>query len=99
LNPEALDSGVPLDYPWFRVWVLCSLRANGDLTMTRFDSSSFFRGFGRVLDLGGATTPTYARRARWHRDDAAAIASDWRAVWGDLGQAYGRVRQRDQGQG
>lgn len=67
--------------------------------MTRFDSSSFFRGFGRVLDFRGAVVPTYARRARWHRDDNAAIAADWRAVMGDLGHAFARVRQRDAGHG
>lgn len=63
--------------------------------MNRLDSKSFFRGLGRVLDLRGSVQARYARRARWHRDDRAAIASDWRAVWGDLGTAYSRVRQRE----
>lgn len=63
--------------------------------MKRFDTQSFFRGLGRALDLRGSVPATYTRRARRHRDDAAAIADDWRAVWGDLGTAYDRVRQRD----
>lgn len=63
--------------------------------MMRFDTRGFFRGFGRVLDLRGSVPTRYTRRARWHRSDAAAIADDWRAVWGDLGAAYTRVRQRD----
>lgn len=65
--------------------------------MARFDSRSFFRGLGRALDLRGAVTPRYARRARWHRDDHAAIAADWAVVWNDLGSAYARVREREDG--
>ncbi|HEX6040876.1 hypothetical protein [Longimicrobium sp.] len=65
--------------------------------MARFDTSSFFRGLGRAFDLRGAVAPRYVRRAQWHRDDNAAIASDWAAVWGDLDAAYTRVRQREGG--
>lgn len=65
--------------------------------MARFDRSSFFRGLARAFDLRGAVTPTYAYRARWQRDDRAAIASDWAAVWNDYNTAFARVRQREGG--
>lgn len=63
--------------------------------MKHFDRESFFRGFARALDLRGSVAPRYTRRARWHRNDHAAIAADWRAVWGDFDAAFARVRQRD----
>lgn len=63
--------------------------------MTRLDSKSFLRGLGRALDIRGATTPRYMRQASWHRSDRAAIAADWRAVWGDMDRAYRHVRKRD----
>ena len=56
---------------------------------------SFLRGLGRARDLRGATVPTYARRSSTLPSDAAAVAADWAAVWGDLGAAFTRVRQRD----
>jgi len=56
---------------------------------------SFFRGLGRALDLRGATVPTYARHRSTPLSNEAAIASDWEAVWNDLGAAFTRVRERD----
>lgn len=61
--------------------------------MNRLDSKNFLRGFGRVLDVRGATTARYAHKARWIRSDSGAVASDWAAVFGDLGVAYHRVRR------
>jgi hypothetical protein len=58
---------------------------------------NFLRGFGRAVDLRGALRPHYARRATPSHSDAAAIESDWAAVWGDLGQAFTAVRQRQAG--
>lgn len=63
--------------------------------MTRFDSKSFFRGFGRALDIRGSISPRYGRRPSGHRSDYAAVASDWQAVWGDLDRAYLEVKRRD----
>jgi hypothetical protein len=63
--------------------------------MKRLDGKSFFRGFGRALDIRGATRPRYERRASWIRSDRAAVAADWQAVWGDLDRAYVQVRQRE----
>lgn len=61
------------------------------------DAKSFLRGLGRALDLRGATVPTYALRRprRPPASDRAALASDWDAVWNDLGTAFARVKQRD----
>ena len=54
------------------------------------------RGFGRVIDIRGGTAG-YSRR--WARlpSDSAAVASDWNAVWSDLGHAFQQVRQREEG--
>ncbi len=61
--------------------------------MTRFHSKSFLRGFGRVLDIRGARTPREYREPAWiQKDNAAAVAADWAAVFGDLSEAYCRVR-------
>jgi hypothetical protein len=63
--------------------------------MTRLDTRSFLRGFGRAFDLGGATVPSYTRQASWHRSDRDAIDADWQAVWGDMDRAYHHVRKYD----
>ena len=54
------------------------------------------RGFGRAIDIRGGTA-RYSRR--WERlpSDSAALASDWNAVWSDLGRAFQQVRQREDG--
>lgn len=64
-----------------------------ELTMRRLDSKNFLRGFGRVVDLRGAITPRYSRKAQWIQNDTSAIAADWAAVFGDLSVAYYRVRR------
>jgi hypothetical protein len=61
----------------------------------RIYSKSFLRGFARALDLRGAVPPSYLSRRIIRRSDRAAIASDWAAVWSDLGTAFSRVVERD----
>lgn len=61
--------------------------------MNRLDSSNFLRGLGRALDVRGATTPRYLRKARWIQSDSSAVAADWAAVFGDLDAAFHRVRR------
>jgi hypothetical protein len=61
--------------------------------MNRLDSKNFLRGFGRVLDVRGATNARYVREARRIHSDSSAVASDWAAVFGDLSVAYHRVRR------
>jgi hypothetical protein len=61
--------------------------------MNRLDGKNFLRGFGRVLDVRGATAPLYVRKARWIHSDSRAVADDWAAVFGDLDAAYHRVRR------
>lgn len=47
--------------------------------------SAFVAGFARSLDLFGAQNqPLPPRRPELTRSDAQAIASDWRAVGGDV---------------
>jgi hypothetical protein len=58
-------------------------------------AKSFLRGFARALDLRGAVPPSYQSRRIVRRSDRAAIASDWAAVWSDLGNAFSRVVERD----
>ncbi|HST61798.1 MAG TPA: hypothetical protein VLK84_24070 [Longimicrobium sp.] len=60
--------------------------------MTRLNSNSFLRGFGRVLDVRGAFTPRESRKPAWIQNDDNAVAADWAAVFGDLSEAYCRVR-------
>lgn len=60
-------------------------------------TSNFLRGFGRALDIRGSLRPRYARRRAPYPTDEAAVASDWAAVWSDLGRAYTTVVQRDAG--
>ncbi|HEU0013669.1 MAG TPA: hypothetical protein VFQ45_08290 [Longimicrobium sp.] len=56
----------------------------------------FMRGMARALDLRGSVNAryAYAPRAPYPPDEVVA-ASDWAVVFGDLGQAYWRVRQRE----
>lgn len=58
------------------------------------NSSYFFRGFGRALDLRGSVSGRYSPRREWHRSDGAATISDWTAVFRDLGGAFERVKER-----
>lgn len=60
----------------------------------RLGSSPFFRGFGRALDIRGAMGRRRRSRRAWHASDSAALASDWNAVFRDLGTAYERVTGR-----
>lgn len=60
----------------------------------RLNSRFFLRGFGRALDLRGATSGRYSSRRDRSRSDHAAIASDWSFVFHDLGHAYERVKHR-----
>lgn len=57
-------------------------------------SRYFFQGFGRALDLRASVGGRYSQRREWHRSDGAAMASDWTAVFRDLGGAYERVKER-----
>lgn len=66
--------------------------------MNRIDSKSFLRGFGRALDVRGALSPRYIRKAHFIRNDNHAVASDWAAVFGDLNVAYYRVRHMKGGE-
>lgn len=60
----------------------------------RLYTLSFLRGLGRALDLRGSVQAGYPRtHGDWRRSDAAALASDWQAVWGDLGHAYEQVKR------
>jgi hypothetical protein len=62
----------------------------------KLNTRSFVRGMARVLDLRGTVDATYARRHSSRvRSDHAAIASDWQAVWSDLGAAFSRVTARE----
>jgi hypothetical protein len=62
----------------------------------RLNTRSFVRGMARVLDLRGSVGSTYTRyRSNRARSDYAAVASDWHAVWSDLGAAFSRVTARE----
>jgi hypothetical protein len=63
------------------------------LRMHRLIGKHFLVGMGRTLDLRGASHARVRARRTWHRSDRAAVASDWEAVFGDLGAAFQRVRQ------
>ncbi len=56
---------------------------------------SLLRGFGRVLDLRGATASGYPYRPAVRRSDGESIAADWGAVFGDLGDGFTLVKRRD----
>ncbi len=51
----------------------------------------FISGFASVLDLGGSLVPSVQPRRRGPRDDAEAMAKDWRAIGRDLWKVYGEV--------
>lgn len=63
----------------------------------RLNSRFFLRGFGRALDIRGATSARYSPRRDWSRSDRAAVESDWSFVFHDLSDAYERVRHRATG--
>jgi hypothetical protein len=67
----------------------------------RIRARSLIRGVGRALDIRGSISRDLAtRRAPGaRRSDRAAIASDWLAVWSDLGHAFSVVRKRDEAAG
>ncbi|MDB4951319.1 MAG: hypothetical protein JWM27_3968 [Gemmatimonadetes bacterium] len=64
------------------------------MTATRHLRQSFARGFGRALDMGGATRLHGHRIGRFIRSDEAALQADWDAVAGDLASAVREVSGR-----
>lgn len=65
--------------------------------MTRLSSKHFLRGFGRVLYVRGAFTPRETPAPAWIQNESNAVAADWDAVFGDLSEAYRRVRHLNAG--
>jgi hypothetical protein len=64
------------------------------MTATQHLRQSLARGFGRALDMGGATSLRRPRQARFIRSDEAALAADWEAVGGDLAAAVREAKGR-----
>jgi hypothetical protein len=56
---------------------------------------SLLRGFGRLLDIRGATARPYPRRHSLGAPEADVAAADWNAVFNDFGEAFTRVKRRD----
>lgn len=51
---------------------------------------SFTEGIARILDFGDTLTE-YNRSTSAEQADAIAVAADWKAVIGDLAQAFAKV--------